>query len=97
MEFKAVNNIETVDKLNFDLHTEVIDWSEMQDLQLLFLNLVFHILTHLKVMLLLLCINLLKDMELNIFLLVLTTQPNVLETLLNGCTSNLINSIEGYS
>src|SRR4051794_34271160 len=34
---QAVNNIErVVDSLNLDLHTEVIDWREMQDLQLAF-------------------------------------------------------------
>ncbi len=34
---QAVNNIEVlVDKLNFDLYTEVIDWEEMKDLQLAF-------------------------------------------------------------
>ena len=34
---EAVNNIEKlVDKLNLDLHTEVINWYEMQDLQLAF-------------------------------------------------------------
>ena len=34
---QAVNNIENiVDKLNLDLFTEVIDWSEMRDLQLAF-------------------------------------------------------------
>lgn len=34
---QAVHNIETlVDKLGLDLHTEVIDWPEMQDLQLAF-------------------------------------------------------------
>ena len=35
----AVNNIERlVDKLNLDLYTEVINWEEMRDLQLSFLN-----------------------------------------------------------
>ena len=34
---QAVNNIEKlVDGLGLDLHTEVIDWEEMQDLQLAF-------------------------------------------------------------
>ncbi len=34
---EAVNNIEKiVDKLNLDLHTEVVNWLEMQDLQLAF-------------------------------------------------------------
>jgi N-acetyl sugar amidotransferase len=34
---QAVNNIERmVDGLNLDLHTEVVDWHEMQDLQLAF-------------------------------------------------------------
>jgi len=36
---QAVNNIEKlVDGLDFDLHTEVVNWKEMQDLQLAFLK-----------------------------------------------------------
>ena len=41
---EAVNNIEMlVEGLGLDLYTEVVDWSEMQDLQLAFLKPKFHI------------------------------------------------------
>ena len=47
----AVNNIEKlVDGLELDLYTEVINWEEIKDLQLAFLNLESHILMSLKTM-----------------------------------------------
>ena len=49
---QAVNNIEQItERLGLDLYTEVIDWEEMKDLQLAFLNQAFLILIHHKIML----------------------------------------------
>ena len=60
----AVNNIEQlVERLDLDLYTEVINWEEMKDLQLAFLNLLP---IPPKIMRSsLLCINLLLNMVLN--------------------------------
>ena len=65
----AVNNIERlIDGLELDLFTEVINWEEMSDLQLAFLNQEFRMLTCHRIMRFLLqCISLLLNKTLNTY------------------------------